>query len=757
MADDAKLIRKTTLPVQTGKQSPDVARKWLRQQVPYRNFAGLSEELDAKIEAFVVNHRERFRGRMAPTMQRWSTNWAAANGEALWHENEDDVHVPETKKACDAKVARIEEALLEFDPVFEAEGTRGDLPRYKAQIIGSYTYRLMELADFRDLVQPVARDAELCNISAVKVAWDHLIEPVVERRMELQFRSDGTPEYLDERRYREAVAKSGPSYHLVDPFWFFYDLDAGKVNDCEFIGDECEMFVHELESGAQLGKFNEQKVKLVRDRRAGSNMSNSSSGVNRIELTDQYRAARSIATGNAFTIDGRGENTAMKARVIECWAYFDFEDGYAGAVDPLGRQLKGVHRVVATLANGVVIRFQLNPFDKKFVPYAVCRVNRNGHEMVAPAQFDHVVQLNAQYDAVRSNILRMLSLSVAPIIITNNDTDLPDSILGVLPGTVLRATGDWDVIKMPEMAPQQISYHDQYFRREIEETSGALRVFESPQGTATETERKVQEQQRMVRNSIRANGELWRQVALITYWMSAQFATGPERFAVAGKAASVLGKSAVMTPDILQEDVDFKFIGLQSLHTFGSRVSGMRQWVNNWGKLLPNMPGMNLMALARQDFELSVGRSNINEIFTDAVPPWDTMPQEEENVMILAGHEVPVSKHDDDVEHAKKLLPIIKNPDTPAYIRQIAVDHLNEHMAQAMQKEAEQKAAQAEAERNAALQGPTGGNPGTDRPPASGGMPAQQKGVTPGPTQERTVAKTGRDGAGISQSQQMSA
>ncbi len=48
-----------------------------------------------------------------------------------------------------------------------------------------------------------------------------------------------------------------------------------------------------------------------------------------------------------------------------------------------------------------------------------------------------------------------------------------------------------------------------------------------------------------------------------------------------------------------------------------------------------------------------------------------------------------------------------------------------------------------------------GGEPGVDTPPRQGGMPAQSKGVTPGPTQERTVAKTGREGNGTSQQQVM--
>ncbi len=757
MNERAKVVRSTDLPVQVGKPDALSGRKWLNQQVPYRNFAGKHHRLDEAVQSWVVAHKERFRGRMQTTMSRWATNWAAANGEAVWHEHDDDLHVPETKKALDSKVARVEEALLEFDPLFEVEGKRDDLPRFTAQLIGSFTAQTMENAGFRELVQPSARDAELCNVAAVKVSWDYQEDWVVERMHELRFTKDGTPYRHDERKMRKAVVKNGPRYDLVDPFWFFYDLDAGKIQDCEYIGDESEMFLHVAEQKAKQGLFSEEQVRKIREKRTTANDSTSIMGV-KAEQPDLFRKARTIASPWLSANDTRSENNATKLRAVECWGWYDFgDDGYDGVTDPLGGKITGTHRVVATLLSGTVVRFQLNPFDRKFVPYAVARINRNGHEMASPANFDSVVQMNAQYDAIHSTLMKTAHLGAAPIIITRNDTDLPDSILGIVPGQVLKSTGDWDIVKVPDTPPQTLMYWHTFMRREIEENSGALRVFESPQGTATETERKVQEQQRMVRNSIRAIGDLGKQVALLTYWMTGQFSTGAERFRVMGKAASVLGKTAEITPDILQEDVDFRFVGVESMHTFGSRLSGMRQWANAWGPVLAQMPGINLMALARNDYELSVGRAQMNEIFPDATAPWETMPQQEENEMLLAGHRVPVSKNDDDMAHIEAIMPLLATEGMPDYIKQLLVDHINEHMQQAQQKEAEQKAQQQQADQQAALMGAQGGEAGVDRPPAEGGMPAQQKGVTPGPTQNRTVARTGRQGNGTSQSQRVAA
>lgn len=754
MADKSKIVRQSDIPVSEGQPTLEEIKKWHKQQVPYKNFAGLDEDLDARAAQFVTDRQMQFRQRMHAPMRRWAMNWSTANTEAMWQEHEDDIHIPETQKALNSKVARIEESITQFDPVFEAEGVKGDLSRQKAKIIGSYTFRQMELANWQELVQPIARDGELCNIMAIKVAWERLVENVIERDIELRY--DGERAYYhDERRMRKAVARNGVRYHQVDPFWLIYDLDAPNIQESGFVGDESLVFLHELEEQARQGIFPMSQVQRLRERTTSQSSNRSVDSTNRAEWVDQLRRSRSIAMGPEFSQDTKGEHGPKRMRCIELWAWWDFGDGLAGVTDPTGAPVRGTHRVVITVANGIVLRFQLNPFDKKFVPYAVARINRNGHEMVAPAPFDTVVQMNAHYDRISSNIMRYADLAVSPLIVTSDaNTDLPDSIMDVQPGTVMKNTGQWDWIKVQDLG-NTVGYMQNFWRREIEETSGSLRVFESPQGTATETERKVQEQQRMVRNSIRANAELWRQVALLTNWISAQFATGPERFKISGKASRMLNTYATITPDVLQEDVDFRFLALTNLHTFGNRLQGMTQFMNRWGPMLPQLPEINIKALAKVDFELSVGQSMVDQIFPDSDPSWDAWPQEEENAMLLAGQEVGVHPNDDDADHIRKMMPLLERTDLPKYVEDILISHVNGHIAQMRQKEAEQKAAQQQAEMNAQLMAPGGGQPGVDKAPVDGGLPAQQKGVTPGPDQSRTVARTGRQGDGTSQSQAM--
>lgn len=759
--EDGKLISRAKIPVDAGKQKPSTARKWIKEQVKYKNFAGLVPGLDERALQYVQSRRDVFRQRMSAPMQRWAVNWSAANTEVLWHEREDDVHIPETKKALDGKAARVEEAVTQFDPVFEAEGTKGDVSRRTAKVIGNYVYRQMELAEWKTMVQPAAKDGELTNIMAVKVQFDRRLEDIVERSDELAFGKDGKPYYHTERRMRKALVKEGCSLRLVDPFWFIYDLDAQDIQEASYVGDESIPFLHELEQQAKLGIYSQKQVKRVKEERGGGG-NNPADATNNEHYVDSLRRSRSIALGPDFVKDGQGNDGADRVRLLEMWCWFDFGDGWPGVVDPTGQKLTGVQRVVITVANGVVIRFQQNPFDRKFVPYAFEMVNRNGHELVAPAPFDAVVQANALYDRLASNQFRYFDLSVSPLIVTSDqNTDLPDSILDVEAGQVMRNTGAWDWVKLPPIS-NEISYQQQFMRREMEELSGNLRVYESPQNTATETERKVQEQQRQVRNSIRANGNLWRQVAHLIKNLELQFATGSKMFAVSGKSSALLGRFAEITPQMLMEDVDFRFLGLTDIHVFGNRLNGMSQWMNRWGPLLQQMPKVNMQALCRYDFELSVGRSQVNEIFPSETSVWEAWTQEEENAMLLTGQNVEIHEADDDEEHIKSATQLLESlleskPPTPAYVIDRIYEHIEAHYDAAMRKEQEQAQQQKQAQQNAQLLAAQGGQPGVDRPPVPGGMeaPSQQADVTPGSPQARTQPRTGREGSGMSQTQVM--
>lgn len=762
--DSGKLIAESDIKVGVGPPGVEETRKWFNQQVPYKNYAGFSKALDEQVRSVVATTKNTFQNRMIAAQQEWAFNYATANGEAQTQEHEDDVSMPETKKVLDGKVARMAEALFEYDPFFEVEGVRQDLGNMQAFVVSAYVRRMLELARFRDFVEPSAKDGQLCNYSAIKVSWDRRFGEQVSRKVELRGELGKSSYWHSERWMRRELVADAPKLELVDPFWLILDIDAGHYDDLAYVGDESEQFLHVLEQKAELGIFDRAQVKKLRDNKEPrDSVDRNGSSANQV---DQFRMARQVTLpGGIMDANPSGSSVgAKRIRCVELWMWFDFgSDGFEGVVDPLGRKITGTHKVVITMAGQTVLQFRLNPFDKKFVPYALAVYNRNGHEMVARPPFSHVVVMNAQYDRMMSNIHRNFDLAVAPWLVTGPDSDMGANgpLSQIVPGTIMQNPGPFNQVNIKDV-PVSTEFFIGMMRREMEELSGHMRIYEQPQGTATEVERKVQEQQRTVRTDIRVLSEQWRQVCLIIYKMAGQFATEAQQFTVVGKAASVLGKTFSVPPQWLQEEIDFRFLGVDSLHTYGTRSAGLSQWVNQWGAFLPTMPGINLMGLARLDFEYRVGKHAINDVFPDPEPTWQKWSQQEENVMLLSGQHVPISQHDDHQQHAAETANLIRQmrsePSTPQAALDAAIEHFQLHLVAYQREMEEQAAQQRQADQQAQLLAPAGGQPGVDRPAAAGGMQANEKlaqtpGVTPGPTQARTVSRTGRQGAGTSQSQ----
>lgn len=751
------LIKSTDTPVGVGAPQASEVKSWIDSQIPYENFAGKDGELDDTVVSFIETIVTGFRSRMANAHMRWSDNQKVANGESLSAEYEDDIHVPETYKMLQAKSASIEEALFELDPPFTVEGVKDEMSRMKAVVVAAYLRRQLELAGYRNYIRPTVIDAELTGWCAVKVVWDRVLEEIVERNI-TQVSKNGKMFLHDERRLKKALVIDGAQLEQVDPFRLIIDLDAGQIKKCAYIGDISDQFIHDLQAKAELGLFSKSQVDKLKDDVSYQ------AHVDVTDFSEVMRKSRSITNpwSNPQYMDTHA-SSAKRMRCTEMWCYFDFKEGRKGINHPDGRMITGVQRVVITIAGRTLIQFRLNPFDKKFAPYGIGRLNSNGHEMVNVGPFDQVISLNAQYDRYQSALLRHADLTVDPILVTGNDSDLPDSMLGIRAGTVFRHVGEFNQIKISDL-PTSASYMHQYFRREHEELSGALRVFEHPQGTATETERKVQEQNKLLRPDIRAIADMWRQVGLIIYWMSGQFATGEQRFQVVGKASKLLNASFyTITPDMLQEDIDLRFYGADSLQTYAQKGTGMVQWANMFGPMLQSLPNVSLENIAMMTFEHMVGSEYIDRIFKGKTPEWMLWSQEEENWQLKRGQKVPINEADDDVAHMDELdssglLKLAMEKDTPASVSNAILDHYQKHMSQYKAKMERQKAEMQQAQRESQLMGTRQGvMPGEGRPAAPGGMEAKSQGpeVTNGPTQARTVSKTGRSGAGVSQQQMM--
>lgn len=737
--------RKTKIQATIGKPTLETEKKWINEQIAYENFAGKNEDLDNRAAALVKQHCNDYRNRMSAVFDRWAINWRGANGDVPWLKTMDGIHVYEPQKRLRSKCARIVRSIRQFDPPFVVEGGNSEVDRREAETIGMWVHRKLEDAKWEDLQGPVARSGELTNLLAGKVTYEHQPEFIVDR--DCKFNTQ-TQEWENTRTISRKIGRKGSRIDQVDSFWFFYDLTAKDAQECSFIGDESEPFLHELLHLSDLGIYEKKQLEKVGTERRTQTPTAKDIGSNWV---DAHRNARSVALGNdtagAQPIT-QNQHEAVRVRLVEDWCLFNFgPNGFDNATDPTsGEKLTGVHKVVITLADDVVIRFQLNPHDDKHVPYAFEWVENNGAGAFAPAPFDAVLQQSMDYDRFATSVGRWVDTLTTPFIATKDQASgWPSSMLGVKTGTVIRNAGEFEVIRQPDLTPAVTAIRGMH-RQEIEESSGDMRVYESPSGTATETERKVQESQLLVQASIDANCKFWAQIGLLIQRTEAQYATAEQTFAAVGKAAASVNPFVTITPDTMLKDVRFRVYGMHNVHVLGTRAAGMGRWSTRWAPMLPQMPKIDLYELAKMDFELEVGNFGMERIFPGSTSPLDVATQDQENVWLAAGHSVDVNDQDDHVDHMKKIVAFLQTPNLPPYVVKKTVEHYNEHAIAQQKKMAEQKQAEQEAKDEAAIMGPQGGKPGQDRPPAYGGMPAQtQQNVTPGGFQDRTVAKTGRD------------
>lgn len=749
---ESTLIGTVDIPLGVGGESEVEAKKLFESQVPYENFAGKISKLDADVLGYVKALGSDRKMRMLDVVQRWKTNWWVANGNSAHAEYEDDIHVPETWKMLESTIPRIEEAMLEFDPFLEVEGVNTVFDRLKALTIASYIRRNLERARFRDYIRPTIKDSLLCQVAAIKVIWERVVEDQIERKSETRWK-DGKAYQHDERRMVRKVVKHGASLWQVDPFRLWIDLDAGQVKDATFMGDESSALLHELERETETDHYSKKQVELVGKKTAETKSDDAD------DFFDQARIARSITHTFANDKTRANDRAATRVRLLNLYCYYDFKDGYEGVDNPIGEQLKGVHKVVITIAEGVLIEFRLNPFDKKFFPYGVARLNCNGHEMYGVGPYDNMVVVNAQYDQFQSSVMRQQMLSVTPLVVRPpGQSTLPENLLGVRVGSVFEGAGDLQIIKPPDLGPM-VPYIHKWFRTEGEEVTGAPRIWEGTgqsSGTFGESERKLQEANRRLRGYIRNYADMWRQVSLIIYWMSAQFATKSERFEVIGKASKLLDREAEITPDMMQEEIDVRFIGLDSLHTYGNKGTGMQQWTAAWGPSLMNYPEVNTLDLMKRHWEHVVGKDDVDSIFNVPTPRYMLMTQEEENLHLTRGMRVRVDQQDDDGTHMQRmvadgLMDKAMDKQTPQHVRKAILEHFQEHFENYGRKKEQAEADRRRAEEEAQLRGQVAGAPGQGEAPVPGGMPAQTRNVTPGPGSAQQTPRMGRSGNGIAQ------
>lgn len=718
---------------------PEALHSWVDAQIPYRNLAS-DQTIADRARGFVTTLFKQFEQKTANNRDKWLVIERLLRGESYTEATYAGrpVHVPELYKAREVLIPRLREAVLDYDPPFEVVGREQMDVRQELQIRETLRYQL-DKAGFDRMVEPALRLLLTYGFCVVKTWWSSQTEKRVVREVKRTIDKNGVKRVIT-RKEKEVITYNGPKCRLVDPFSFFVDTNSSSVQESTFVGDSCVMTYDEIEALGKMGVYENYQELLVEEPKS-----------------DPYRTRALVDRSQDLTPNndaGHLDGGPKKFIVSEFWGLFD--------PDGTGR----TREFVITIANNkTVLRVQENPFDDKHRPYAVARCQAEAFTFFNVGPLDHGVHIQLQMDDLRTLLFEAQKLAMCPIGVASDDAEIPESLLGILPGTVFRGQRvDWMKVQSPI---GEARYMEDILRRDIEEVTGAPRIFEGggENTTATEVERKIQEGNKRTRGLIFSFTGLMESLLQQMHSLNAQYMTQSMKFRILGTAGVHLDAYEEVGPETFNSEIDFKFVGIANLGTLGLRATQLQQFLTIMAPFLQAYPNVvDVPKLLQQLYKHLCG-DQLAEDIVKVPPTLDTMiPQKEENILLAQGQRVQTHDMDDDKAHLKDLEPIFQNFERYSVaVQNVFMMHAQEHATQMQRKAVQKKAVNSATPKVASAQNPdelgdsqrgTQEARGPQGPATMGGPGQSMSGETPGPERGGAVPSADRPG-GMFQTQNM--
>ena len=657
-------------------------RSWIETQIPYKNFAD-NEDVANRALNFVRSQANHYRSSIDPVREKWAVLLYLLRGNSVVKQYlaTDVVHVPELYKMMETLVPRIEEAILGFgDTDWFAVRGREEMDQMDEAKIAAWLKYQLHKGRFSEKVQPAIRTMLTYSFCAIKTWWHYDIGRRIIREVKEENRGDHIS-YIITPKEKEIVIYQGPKYLIVDPFDFMIDLKATNAQDADFVGDVCDMTYDEIASLDDLGVF--KNGALLAEQNPRPNPTN-----------DFFKNRRSNLLTNKPIEDG-ADGGPKKFKITEVWGKYDLlGDGFT-------------RECVITVANdSVVLRAQENPFDDKHRPYAIARSAREPFDFCNVGPMDHAIRTQIEFDEHRTLALETHRTSLCPTVFVSQDSDIPDSLLGIAPFSVFR-TNSPPTFLQPPSSIDKMRFMEEILRRDIEETVGAPRILEGTASgsTATEVERRIQEGNRRIRGLVISFARMCEDVLMQMHALNTQYVSKRQTFRVLGTEAVGLDAYEIIGPEVLNQEVDFEFSGLHNLHTLGQQATNIKQYLVDLYPFIAMFPDIaNVPKLLQHYGKLVLGPKIANDVIK---PPQelDTMiDPETENELLVTGHRVMVHEMDDDAKHLVTHLPLRDSDE----IRKLHPEkqaeterHIQLHIAQMKLKKQKAAAQQSSPIRNA--------------------------------------------------------
>lgn len=350
---------------------------------------------------------------------------------------------------------------------------------------------------------------------------------------------------------------------------------------------------------------------------------------------------------------------------------------------PLKNDGERTEAVVTFVNEQVCVRIQENKLWHHSRPYLVSQYIPIKDELYGMGVIEPIVRLCLDVNDMRNTLNHGAAIAANPMLKVEDSADVEDEQVIPVPGRILRCSraAGIEPLYIPNMS-QIAQVAESLSKQDIVEAAGTTRLYygaEQAAGTtATETYTRTREANVRVKRYIKALGKKMERFLQVCHLNNHQFLEEERIVVLTGDIKGY--QHLKVTPDKLEGPAKFDVMLAPQIELLGIRGQQMLAYMERTmanPMLAGAIDGKQLMRIIWEDL---FGTREVNYIFPEG--DQRLLSQDDENLVMIKGIEVPVRAYHNHEEHRRNLLKVMSMPEFEEFsdeARSAFVAHFQNH------------------------------------------------------------------------------
>lgn len=631
----------------TDHRRPALQAKLYEESVGFRNLAS-DPEIQERAKAAVLGSLKDVYNVMEFLRNKWLILYRLYRGETLaqYQYGRNSLHSPEPFKIVETMHPRIMRTLFGSDRWFRLYGEKEeyDSAARSQELLLRHQFREMEYAR---KASNMVRSGLIYGTAIQKCYWKQKIREVRYRDGKRIPNPDfpGTTQIELSEVNREELVFDGNTVENVEIFDFYTAPNATDIDKAEWCADRRAWSDYEVKEMGELGHW--LNLEGLKDHQGTSDPA----------FGDEFKERKSYAYG---VFDPREASWAPHVphyTVIDWWGPLVIKQRDDSYVTKMCNVV-----LIEPDSKNIIARVTENPFWHHQKPYQVWRPVSIENEFYGIGSLEMIARMSMEKDIKRNLLLTATQLEANPMLLVQDDANIPDGQLLAEPGLVLRVPSVTESIAplhVPQVSDSALKAEN-VLTQDIRETAGTTSPVMGASDPMASDKTATQFSGEVDQASSRLAGpvEAFEREVLVP--MLNQMAWNNQQFITYDKVVREIGPQGIRFQDrytVGPEDLLGKFI-VQPLasHKLTQKVGQVQQLVNilDRAPIINQMYGPNAVKMPKllaKILEWGFDFQDVDEFLT--LPPEEAslLTALEEHELWYHG-EVPNRKPDDnDVRH----------------------------------------------------------------------------------------------------------